>query len=107
LFTEHNRAAVGYGSYDPYNIGGMFNRRSGGWRSNSRFNGGWNQYGELLNCIVCCIYFTFTNNSNTVENLIIYKTGETLSELISKVYNAEFIDVSKCSCHTITTAMLD
>jgi hypothetical protein len=42
LLTGHKRAAVGYGSYDPYhgnNIGGMFNRRSGGWRSNSRFNG--------------------------------------------------------------------
>ena len=52
MLSGHNRAAVGYGSYDPYNrnnIGGMFNRRSEGWRSNSRFNGGWNQYGELLN----------------------------------------------------------
>jgi hypothetical protein len=48
LFTGHKRAAVGYGSYDPYNrhnIGGMLNRRLGGWKSNSRFNGGWNQYG--------------------------------------------------------------
>jgi len=59
LFSGHKRAAVGYGSYDPYNrhnIGGMFNRRSGGWRSNSRFNGGWNQYGELL-CTVCVVCF--------------------------------------------------
>ena len=46
MLTGHKREAVGYGSYDPYhgnNIGGMFNRRSGGWRSNSRFNGGLNQ----------------------------------------------------------------
>ena len=52
MFSGHKRAAVGYGSYDSYNrnnIGVMFNRRSGEWRSNSRFNGGWNQYGELLN----------------------------------------------------------
>ena len=51
MLTGHKREAVGYGSYDLYhgnNIGGMFNRRSGGWRSNSRFNGGWNQYGELF-----------------------------------------------------------
>jgi hypothetical protein len=51
LFSGHKRAAVGYGSYDPdnsNNIGGMFNRRSGEWRSNSRFNDGWNQYGELF-----------------------------------------------------------
>ena len=50
LFSGHKRAAVGYGSYGRYNrhnIGGMFNRISGGWRSHSRINGGWNQYGKL------------------------------------------------------------
>jgi len=34
--SGHKRAAVGYGSYNPYrrnNIGGMLNRRSGGWGS--------------------------------------------------------------------------
>ena len=59
-FSGHKRAAVGYGSYDPYNrhnIGGMFNRRSGGWGSNSRFNGGWNQYGKLFYCTVVPFVF--------------------------------------------------
>jgi hypothetical protein len=70
LLTGHKREAVGYGSYDPYhgnNIGGMFNRRSGGWRSNSRFNGGWNQYGELF-CDTICFQVYLIARRETEEN---------------------------------------
>jgi len=76
LFSGHKRAAVGYGSYDPYNrnnIGGMFNRRLGGWRSNSRFNGGWNQYGKLS---LYCLFYLFSHISElvkNVENEMLYK----------------------------------
>ena len=62
-FSGHKRAAVRYGSYDPFNrnnIGGMFNRRSGGWGSNSRFNGGWNQYGKLSYSPALQALFVFT-----------------------------------------------
>ena len=76
MLSGHKRAAVGYGSYDPYsrnNIGGMFNRRSGGWRSNSRFNGGWNQYGELLNSTG---YFSLFSNISQItmqlRKLLVY-----------------------------------
>ena len=70
MLTGHKREAVGYGSYDPYhgnNIGGMFNRRSGGWRSNSRFNGGWNQYGELF-CDTICFQVYLIARRETEEN---------------------------------------
>jgi hypothetical protein len=65
--SGHKRAAVGYGSYNPYrrnNIGGMLNRRSGGWGSNSRFNGGFNQYGELF-CTVCPFVFKYISRITT------------------------------------------
>ena len=76
MLTGHKRAAVGYGSYDPYsrhNIGGMLNRRSGGWRSNSRFNGGWNQYGKLSFALFLLshIFHTFHELQKVVENKII------------------------------------
>jgi hypothetical protein len=45
----------------------MFNRRSGGWRSNSRFNGGWNQYGELL-CDTICFQVYLIARRETEEN---------------------------------------
>jgi hypothetical protein len=42
------------------NHNNMFNRRSGGWGSNSRFNGGWNQYGKLSYSPALQSLFVFT-----------------------------------------------
>ena len=58
----------------------MFNRRSGGWGSNSRFNAGWNQYGKLSYSPALQSLFVFTYIPRITEKndrkLIMYKTGE-------------------------------
>jgi hypothetical protein len=39
-----------------------------GWRSNSRFNGGWNQYGELF-CDTICFQVYLIARRETEENV--------------------------------------
>jgi hypothetical protein len=76
------------------NIGGMLNRRSGGWGSNSRFNGGFNQYGELF-CTVCPFVIALMQQNNVTTVLSLSKLEKKIIKIIIVMFKKRSIDEFK------------